>query len=55
MNVLPMLSGWSVEDFAIAGRIALASVMSHGGETPVLFAFYTDLLRTATARPFRWR
>lgn len=41
-------------DLTVAGRLMLAGVMSHGGETPALFAFYADLLRLAKARPARW-
>jgi hypothetical protein len=54
MSLLP-LTGWSLPDYEIALRMLLAGVMSHGGETPALFAFYSDLLRAAKATPFNWR
>lgn len=55
MSALPLFAGWSLQDYETAIRLMLAGVMSHGGETPTLFAYYADLLRLAKATPHRWR
>lgn len=52
MNALPLLIGFGLHDAEIGLRMLCASVMSHGGETPALFAFYSDLWCASRARPF---
>lgn len=52
LSFLPMLSR---NQIVVGLRMMLAGVVSHGGETPASFAFYSGLLRQAKTDQHRWR